>query len=109
MNTIKTILSAAVIGGLFALPTFAGQPATGAATSKKAAQTVCPVSGEKLGSMGKPFVHKYKDQEVQMCCKGCLKDFEKDPAKYLKKMQAGTVKPAAPHSHSGGNHDGHKH
>jgi len=29
----------------------------------------CPVSGEKLGEMGKPVVFTYKDQEVKLCCK----------------------------------------
>ena len=51
--------------------------------------TTCPVSGEKLdGDMGKPFVFTYKDQEVKLCCKSCKKDFDKDPAKYMKLIRA---------------------
>ncbi len=47
----------------------------------------CVVTGEKLGGeMGKPVVYEYKGQEVKFCCKSCRKDFDKDPAKYLKKM-----------------------
>ena len=49
--------------------------------------TICPVSGEKLGEMGKPCVFVYQDQEVKLCCSGCKKDFDKDPAKYIKKIQ----------------------
>jgi YHS domain-containing protein len=49
--------------------------------------TTCPVSGEKLDSMGKPYVFTYQGQEVKLCCSGCKKDFDKDPAKYLKKIQ----------------------
>ena len=50
--------------------------------------TTCPVSGEKLGGdMGKPYVFVYQGQEVKLCCPGCKKDFDKDPAKYLKKIQ----------------------
>jgi YHS domain-containing protein len=45
------------------------------------------VSGEKLGEMGKPMVFVYQGQEVKLCCSGCKKDFDKDPAKYLKKIQ----------------------
>jgi YHS domain-containing protein len=46
---------------------------------------ICPVSKEKLGGdMGKPFVFVYKGQEVKLCCPGCKKDFDKDPAKYMK-------------------------
>jgi YHS domain-containing protein len=49
--------------------------------------TTCPVSGEKLGDMGKPVVFEYKGQEVKLCCKGCKPDFDKDPAKYMKKIR----------------------
>jgi len=52
----------------------------------------CPVSGEKLGEMGKPLVFTYKDQEVKLCCKGCKKDFDKDPAKYIKLIRAADKK-----------------
>jgi hypothetical protein len=47
----------------------------------------CIVSDDKLGEMGKPVVFEYKGQEVKLCCKACRKDFDKDPAKYLKKLE----------------------
>lgn len=47
----------------------------------------CVVSGDKLGEMGKPVVFDYKGQEIKLCCKDCRKDFDKDPAKYLKKLE----------------------
>jgi YHS domain-containing protein len=56
--------------------------------------TTCPVSGDKLGEMGKPYVFEYQGQEVKLCCKSCKKDFDKDPAKYLKKIRE--ADPAAP-------------
>ncbi|MEK0446962.1 MAG: hypothetical protein RLZZ399_2283 [Verrucomicrobiota bacterium] len=46
----------------------------------------CVVSGEKLGTMGKPFVHQHEGREVQFCCKSCLKDFNKNPKQFLKKL-----------------------
>lgn len=51
----------------------------------------CVVSDEKLGDMGKPFeyVHQAPGQparKVLFCCEGCVDDFKKDPAKYLKKL-----------------------
>ena len=46
----------------------------------------CVVSGEELGSMGKPVVHTHEGRQVQFCCKSCLPKFQKDPAKYLKKL-----------------------
>jgi len=39
----------------------------------------CVVSGEKLDSMGKPYVFTNGDQEVKLCCKNCLKDFKENP------------------------------
>jgi len=48
----------------------------------------CIVTGEKLGEMGAPFVHIYKDREIKFCCKSCLKNFNKDADRYLKKIEA---------------------
>ena len=48
----------------------------------------CIVSDEKLGGdMGEPYVFTHNGQEVKLCCKSCLKDFNKDTAKYLKKIE----------------------
>ena len=52
----------------------------------------CPVSGEKLGEMGKPNVFAYKGQEVKLCCPGCKKEFDKAPAKYMKLIRAADKK-----------------
>jgi YHS domain-containing protein len=52
----------------------------------------CVVSDEKLGSMGKPYVLKHEGREVQLCCESCKKDFKKDPAKYIKKLDAAEKK-----------------
>ena len=54
--------------------------------------TTCPVTGEKLGEMGKPYTFTYKDQEVKLCCKGCKKDFDKNPDKYMKLIRAADKK-----------------
>ena len=54
--------------------------------------TTCPVSGEKLGEMGKPLVFTYKEQEVKLCCNSCKKDFDKDPEKYMKLIRAADKK-----------------
>lgn len=54
----------------------------------------CVVSDEKLGEMGKPYVFVHEGQEIKLCCESCLKDFKKEPAKYLKKMAAAGQKPA---------------
>jgi hypothetical protein len=47
----------------------------------------CIVSDEKLGEMGKPVVFVHEGQEIKLCCKSCRKDFDKDPVKYLEKLE----------------------
>lgn len=48
----------------------------------------CIVSGEKLGDMGDPVKYEYKERTVYFCCKGCIKKFEAEPAKYLAALDA---------------------
>jgi hypothetical protein len=48
----------------------------------------CVVSGEELGKMGEPMRFTYKGQEIKLCCKGCEKDFLKEPEKFLQKIAA---------------------
>ena len=55
----------------------------------------CVVSDEKFGGeMGDPYVFTHEGREVKLCCKGCLDDFKKDAAKYVKKMEAAEKKEA---------------
>lgn len=50
-------------------------------------QETCPVTGEKLGSMGKPVKVTVKGQTVFLCCEGCEEDLQKEPDKYLAKLK----------------------
>jgi hypothetical protein len=54
----------------------------------------CVVSDEEIGKDPdmKPSTFVYKGQEVKLCCSGCKKDFDKDPAKYMKKIEAAQKK-----------------
>lgn len=55
--------------------------------------TTCPVSGHKFGGdMGEPVVFVYQSQEIKLCCKDCLGDFNKDKAGILKKVAAAAEK-----------------
>lgn len=47
----------------------------------------CLVSGEELGKMGKPSRIVHEGQEILFCCGGCEKDFRKDTAKFMKKIE----------------------
>jgi YHS domain-containing protein len=53
---------------------------------------ICVVSGDKLGEMGDPYVYEYEGREIKFCCKGCVKDFKKEPAKYIKKIEEAEAK-----------------
>ena len=91
MRTLKLLLGALLTLALLA-------PIAGIAADQKAPKLkpyplkTCVVSGDKLGEMGEPFVYQYKDREIKFCCKGCLKDFKKDPAKYIKKIEEAEAK-----------------
>lgn len=69
------------------------------ATDPKAAQPrpyvlkMCLVSDEKLDQGDPTFI--YKGREIKVCCEGCVKDFQKDPEKYLKLIDAEEKKFAA--------------
>jgi YHS domain-containing protein len=51
----------------------------------------CPVSGEELGSMGAPLDVVHGTRLVRLCCKGCQKGFQKDPAKAMAQVDAAWI------------------
>jgi hypothetical protein len=51
-------------------------------------QKVCPVSGDLLGSMNKPYKMTVKGHDFFLCCDGCKGAVEKDPDGILKKVDA---------------------
>ncbi len=36
---------------------------------------------KRLGSMGKPITQVHNGQEIQLCCKPCIKKFDANPFK----------------------------
>lgn len=50
--------------------------------------TTCVISGEKLGDMGKTIDKVYGNRLVRFCCEPCVAEFEKDPAKYFRQIDA---------------------
>lgn len=56
--------------------------APSAQTSNTAMNTVCPVSGDTVGDIGKPVYAQYQGKTIAFCCKDCLKKFQKNPDKY---------------------------
>lgn len=77
--------------------------------TQQAAQTYpidwCIVSGEKLGEMGPAVEYSYNGRAIKFCCKNCVKIFEKEPARYLAKLDsaaAGLIKSPAMEEHKHG-------
>ena len=78
----------ATLTALSSALSFAADAPAKADKAKPYPLTTCVVSGEKLGEMGAPYVLTYEGREVKLCCKSCLKDFNKDSAKFVKKIEA---------------------
>ena len=60
-----------------------------AADAKPYPLDTCLVCGMKLAGMGEPYVFVYNGQQIKVCDIGEKADFDKDPAKYLKKLEGG--------------------
>jgi len=69
---------------------FAADPKKPDDKKPKPVNTLCPVTDEKVD----PAVQtaQYKGKTVGFCCPDCIKDFNKDPAKYMKKVEADEAK-----------------
>ena len=52
----------------------------------------CPVTGQKLGSMGEPIVKVVEGREVRLCCGGCIERFEANAAKYFAEIDKSIAK-----------------
>lgn len=94
-KTMKMTLMAITLTGLV-FSVLAAEPSTPTKATTKPKPYIlktCPVSGEKLdGDMGKPYVFEQNGLQIKLCCKNCLKDFKKDPSKYIKKIEAAEMK-----------------
>lgn len=98
MKISKNLLLVALLGGLAVTSRVqadeTGRPgsvplaATNAeAKSKPYPLEFCLVSDEKFeGSDMKPFELVHEGQTIKFCCKSCVKDFKKEPKKYLAKL-----------------------
>jgi hypothetical protein len=88
MKTLKTLTAVLSITALSSLASLAADTPSKTDKAKSYPLTTCVVSGEKLGEMGAPYVLTHEGREVKLCCKSCLKDFNKDSAKFVKKIEA---------------------
>jgi len=93
MKHLSSFKSLMVVTGL-ALALGAGTNSALADDKKDAAAkpyplNTCIVTDEKLDAdpAMKSYSFVHEGQEIKLCCKSCLKDFKKSPAKYLKKLE----------------------
>lgn len=84
----STILIAMLLGAV-PFVTLAADDAKPAQKPKPYTLKTCVVSGEEINDKGdmKPHVFTYEGREIKLCCKSCLKDFNKEPAKFVKKIE----------------------
>ncbi len=59
-------------------------PARTASQAVEVGNKICPVSGNAAGEMGEIIKYEYNGKIYNLCCKMCLKDFEKDPEKFAR-------------------------
>ena len=53
--------------------------------------TTCPVTGEKLGSMGEPKDVIVGNRLVRLCCAGCEKQVRENPKPVIEKLDAAVI------------------
>ncbi len=96
-KSIIALIAAAFIGGGFTTALAADDPkshdkhAGQAGIPKDYPLKTCPVSGEAF-EHGTPFKVTHEGTDVYLCCKSCKKDFEKEPAKYVKMVKDAAAK-----------------
>ena len=89
MRSIKGFIAGTLLLAYVAAPVagFAAEGDKKDKAKKPYPMKTCLVSDEELGSMGDAYVFVHKGQEIKLCCKSCQKDFRKNTAKYMKKIE----------------------
>ena len=89
MKTSKTIILTALITGVFVAPltTWAADKKAEkkAGATKPYPLTTCIVADDKLDKDAVAF--DYQGRQYKLCCESCRKDFDKEPAKFVKKLE----------------------
>lgn len=90
MKTLKTgILSALLLGAVIS-SALAGDDTK--VKAKAYTLDTCAVCGMKFGARDKPYTFVYKEREIKVCDQDEAAEFKKEPAKYLKKVEAAEAK-----------------
>ena len=70
-------------------------------------QTTCPVSGEKLEN--KSAYTDFEGRRIVFCCEKCIAAFNKEPQKFLSKMDAPATEEKGHDGDDHSKHEGHNH
>lgn len=87
MKTLLTIAAVAALAADAPKPPETKPAAPAVTAPKPYPLKTCIVSDNDLDSMGEQASFVYQGQTVKVCCKPCVAKFEKNPAKYLKKLE----------------------
>ena len=79
-TTLSVLTVAAMLGSVVTTSADSGVP-------KDYPLKKCVVSDEALGEHGKPLKVTHDGTDVWLCCKSCIKDFKKEPAKFTRMVK----------------------
>ena len=84
MLIIAILFSAFVsVGIIYAQCALGGKVGTG---KGEIVNTTCPIMGGKIDN-STPYKAEYKGKTIGFCCGGCVSMFNKEPEKYLEKLE----------------------
>src|SRR5215831_14432567 len=72
-----------------------GKTAQSSGAKIESINTICPVSGNKVGELDKPVYVEYKGKKIGFCSKDCTKVFKKDPEKFAALAEKNQAQPGA--------------
>jgi YHS domain-containing protein len=94
MKLLRLLLPVAVVGAFTTLSAADKKPADPkAAKAKPYPLKICVVTDDELKKDA--FTYVFQGREIKLCCDECKKDFEKEPAKYVKILEEAEKKQAA--------------
>src|SRR6266545_3124247 len=89
MKKMQSLATVVLLAGSLASPLVLRAADAKAEKPKPYTLKTCVVSDEELDEKGdmKPYVFTHEGRQIKLCCESCLKDFKKDSAKYIKKIE----------------------
>ena len=86
LKSVSAVLLSAALAAALAACNRQTRPSENIANAKPYPLDTCLVCGMKLSMMGKPVTFVYQGQQIKVCDAGEKAEFDKDPARYMKKL-----------------------